>query len=205
MPPRPTRPMNSPCPIHSGQGEPSVEIASPRPIISAPQITVQRVPTRSAMRLITMPPVPEPSQASALASAGIERVPPISPAMSLSATAMIQAAPNAIIITRSATEATTQESLVSSEDDDCSMNLYPGAECLQIAAGLTIARNSGQPRGTHGPKARFDRAAARRPDRSEADEFQPRPACSDEMMARVTGLSAQTSARRQGLERSRAK
>ena len=48
MPPRPTRPMNSPWPIHSGQGKPSVEIDSPRPIISAPQITVQRVPTRSA-------------------------------------------------------------------------------------------------------------------------------------------------------------
>ena len=126
MPPSPIRPMNSPCPIHSGHGEPSVEITSPRPIISPPQITVQRVPTRSAMRLIMMPPTPEPSQASALASAGIERVPPTSPAMSLSATAVIQAAPNAIIMIRSATEATIQESLVSIEEDDCSMNVCPG-------------------------------------------------------------------------------
>ena len=84
--------MNSLCPIHSGQGEPGVEITCPRPIISEPQITVQRVPTRSAMRLIMMPPAPEPSHASALAGAAIERVPPISPAMSLSATAMIRAA-----------------------------------------------------------------------------------------------------------------
>jgi hypothetical protein len=41
-----------------------------------------------------MPPAPEPSQASELANAGIERVPPTSPAMSLSATAMIQGAPS---------------------------------------------------------------------------------------------------------------
>ena len=118
--------MNSPWPIHRGQGAPSVEIARPRPIISAPQITVQRVPTRSAMRPMRMPPVPEPSQASALASAGIERAPPTSPAISLSATAVIQAAPNAIIMIRSAAEATTQESLVSIEEDDCSMRICPG-------------------------------------------------------------------------------
>src|SRR5674476_965577 len=70
MPPSPIRPMNSPCPIHSGQDGPKVEIARPRPIISAPNITVQRVPMRSAMRPITMPPMPEPSQASALAGLG---------------------------------------------------------------------------------------------------------------------------------------
>ena len=57
--------------------------------------------------------MPWPSQASALASAGIERVPPNSPAMSLSATAMIQAEPNAIIMTSNATEATIQELRVS--------------------------------------------------------------------------------------------
>jgi hypothetical protein len=72
-----------------------------------------------------MPPMPEPSQASPLASAGIERVPPTSPAMSLSATTVIQAAPNAIIMIRSATEATIQESLVSIEEDDCSMICAP--------------------------------------------------------------------------------
>src|SRR6185437_3217651 len=117
----------------------SVEIDRPRPIISAPQITVQRVPTRSAMRPIRMPPTPEPSQASALASAGIERAPPASAATSLSATAMIQAAPNAIIMMNSATDATIQESLVSIEEDDCSMDVCPGRHLWQIAVELTIA------------------------------------------------------------------
>jgi hypothetical protein len=88
----------------------------------------------------------EPSQARLLASAGIERTPPISPAMSLSATAMIQAAPNAIIMTRSATEATTQESRVSIEEEDCSMNVDPRPQSLQIEAELTIAPTSDQPR-----------------------------------------------------------
>ena len=50
MPPSPIRPMNSPWPIQSGQGGPSVEIARPRPIISEPQITVHLVPTLSAIR-----------------------------------------------------------------------------------------------------------------------------------------------------------
>jgi ABC-type hemin transport system substrate-binding protein len=72
-----------------------------------------------------MPPTPEPSQASALASAGIERVPPTSAAMSLSATAVIQAAPNAIIIVNSATEATTQDARLSIEVD-CNINERPG-------------------------------------------------------------------------------
>jgi hypothetical protein len=77
-----------------------------------------------------MPPAPEPSQASALANAGIERVPPASAAMSLSATAVIQAAPNAIIMMKSATEATTQESLVSIEEGDCSMRICSGYDPL---------------------------------------------------------------------------
>ena len=123
MPPSPIRPMNSPCPIHSGQGGPSVEIVKPTPIISAPNITVQRVPTRSAMRPIMMPPTPEPSQASALASAGIERVPPTSAAMSLSATAVIQAAPNAISHgARAPPMATTQDARLSIEEEgDCNI------------------------------------------------------------------------------------
>src|ERR1700744_3611070 len=129
MPPSPIRPMNSPCPIQSGQGGPSVETDRPRPIISAPDITVQRVPTRSAMRPIRMPPPPEPSHANALANAGIERAPPASAAMSLSATAVIQAAPNAIIMMKSATEATIQESLVSIEEGDCSI-IYSGYDPL---------------------------------------------------------------------------
>jgi hypothetical protein len=60
-----------------------------------------------------MPPTPDPSQASELASAGIERVPPTSAAMSVRATAVIHAVPNAISIVASATPATTQEVLVS--------------------------------------------------------------------------------------------
>src|SRR5664279_6438710 len=124
MPPRPIRPMNNPCPIHSGQGGPKVEIARPRPIISDPHSTVQRVPTRSAMRPIMMPPAPEPSQAMALAKAGIERVPPTSAAISLSATALIQAAPNAISMTNSATEATSHDCLFSMDVEgrwDCNI------------------------------------------------------------------------------------
>src|SRR3954451_8703654 len=115
MPPSPIRPMNSPWPIHSGQGGPKVETVSPSPIIVEPAITVQRVPTRSATRDIRMPPIPEPSQASALASAGTERAPPTSAAISFSATAVIHAAPNDIARNNSATEATAQEVLVSTE------------------------------------------------------------------------------------------
>ena len=43
--------------------------------------------------------------------------------MSLRATAVIQAAPNAIIMTSSATEATTQDSRVSMVEVDCSTRL----------------------------------------------------------------------------------
>src|SRR5579864_2707304 len=115
MPPIPIRPMNSPWPIHSGHGGPKVEIASPSAIIREPTITVERVPTRSASRDIRMPPKPEPNHASELASAGTERDPPTSPAMSLSPTAVIQAAPNDIPSTKSAADATAQEVLVSTE------------------------------------------------------------------------------------------
>jgi hypothetical protein len=115
--------MNSPCPIHSGHGGPRVDNASPTPIISEPKSTVQRVPMRSATRPITMPPMPPPSQASALASAGIERVPPTSAAMSFSATAVIQAAPNDMPMVLSAAPATTQEALVSIEEKgDCGIH-----------------------------------------------------------------------------------
>src|SRR6476646_8647151 len=121
MPPSPIRPMKSPCPIHSGQRGPNVEIVRPTPIISAPKITVHRVPTLSAIHPIRLPPRPEPSQASATARAGIERTPSTSAAMSLSATAAIHAAPNAISIVTSAAVATAHEALVSTEDDDCSI------------------------------------------------------------------------------------
>src|SRR4249919_608024 len=117
MPPIPIKPINSPCPIHSGQGGPKVEIERPSAIINEPDITVQRVPTRSATRDMMMPPTPEPSQANELASAGTERDPPTSLAISLSATAVIQAAPNDIPRIASATEATAQEALVSTESE----------------------------------------------------------------------------------------
>src|SRR5215813_1534825 len=122
MPPSPIRPMKRPCPIHSGQGGPNVEMARPRPIIKEPQITVHLVPTLSAIRPIRMPPKPEPSQARALARAGIERTPSTSAAMSLSATAVIHAAPNAISIVTSATVATAHDAFVSIEEGgDCSI------------------------------------------------------------------------------------
>src|ERR1700722_18092888 len=121
MPASPIKPMNRPWPSHSGQGGPSVEIESPTPIINAPNTTVQRVPTRSAIRDMMIPPAPEPSHASALASAGTERDPPTSLAMSLSATTAIQAPPNDIPRMKSATEATTQEALVSTELGNCNI------------------------------------------------------------------------------------
>src|SRR3974377_1275863 len=125
MPQAQIKPMKKPCPIHSGQGGLKVESARPAPIIKAPQITVQSVPTRSAMRPMRMPPAPEPSQASELASAGIERVPSTSAAISLSATAVIHAEPNAIISVQSAAEATIQDARLSTEEVGCSMQKRP--------------------------------------------------------------------------------
>src|SRR6476661_590780 len=134
MPPKPTRPMNSPCPIHSGQGGPKVEIDSPSATISAPNITVQRVPTRSAIWPMMMPPMPEPSQASALANEGMARAPPTSAAMSFSATAVIHAAPNDISIANSATLATTQDALVSIESEgEC--NIRKGTRLARLFTG----------------------------------------------------------------------
>src|SRR5450631_1317649 len=121
MPPIPIKPMNNPWPIHNGQGGPKVEIERPRPIINEPKMTVQRVPTRSAIRDMMIPPAPEPSHASALASAGTARDPFTSLAMSLSATTLIQAPPNDIPRMKSATKATTQEALVSTERGDCNI------------------------------------------------------------------------------------
>src|SRR3954453_11985392 len=136
MPPTPIRPMNSPWPIQSGQGGPKVEIKRPRPIIKEPKITVQRVPIRSATRDMIMPPTPEPSHASALASAGTERDPPTSAAISLSATAEINATPNDIARMNSATEGTAHEALVSTElVGNCSIGKEnPAGACLLQAA-----------------------------------------------------------------------
>src|ERR1700747_1901062 len=125
MPPIPLELIKNPGPIHSSQGSSKVEIERPRPIINELKITVERVPTRSAIRAMMMPPVPEPSHANAQASAGTERNPPTSFAMSLGATAVIQAAPNDIPRTKSAAVATAKEFLVSTETEaDC--NIWRG-------------------------------------------------------------------------------
>jgi hypothetical protein len=59
--------------------------------------------------------------------------------MSLSATAVIQAAPNDIAMMHSATEATTQDARLSmDEEGDCNINEEPGGRALlQIAHNLT--------------------------------------------------------------------
>src|SRR3974390_3905204 len=122
--------MKSPCPIHSGHGRPRVDMVRPSPIINAPKITVPHVAPRSAIRPIIMPPAPEPSQATALASAGTERVPPTSLAISLSATTAIQAPPYDIVMMKSATEAATHDVLVSIEDEACSIRVCSGRNSL---------------------------------------------------------------------------
>jgi tripartite-type tricarboxylate transporter receptor subunit TctC len=83
------------------------------PIITAPGITDQRMPKRSAMRPIMMPPAAEPSQTSELASAGTERASPISAAMDFNATAVIHGAPNDMPSSSNEMLATTQEERVS--------------------------------------------------------------------------------------------
>src|SRR5262249_48848068 len=90
-----------------------VAITRPSAIISAPNITVQRTPTRSAIHPIGIPPKAEPNHARAVASAGTERVPPTSPAMSLSATTPSQGAPNAVARTTTPTVATNHDDLES--------------------------------------------------------------------------------------------
>jgi hypothetical protein len=95
------------------------------------------------MRHIMMPPTPEQSQASALASAGMERAPPTSLAMSLSATAVIQAAPNAIVMMQSATLATTQDDRVSiEEEEDCNIKAGSGRSPL-LQTGLDLTTHAG--------------------------------------------------------------
>jgi hypothetical protein len=122
-----------------------VEIARPRPIISEPKMTVERVPTRSAMRDIRMPPVPEPSHASAPASAGTERDPSTSLAMSLSATAVIHAAPNDIPSIANAADATTQEALVSTESErsGCIAKQIQFGPVVQAAQDSTTHHSAG--------------------------------------------------------------
>src|SRR3954453_20314914 len=133
MPPKPIRPMKNPWPIHSGYRGPSVEIARPTAIITEPRLTVQLVPIRSARRIIRMPPAPLHNQARAVASPGTERAPPTSAAMSLSATVVIQAPPNAMVRMTSAVKAIRQDCFVSIDEmgeggiDDSGESFYvPG-------------------------------------------------------------------------------
>src|ERR1700681_263759 len=88
-------------------------MARPAHTIAAPNITVQRTPTRSAMRPIRMPPTPTPIQPSEPASAGTDRAPPNSAAIVLSETTATHGAPNENAIVTSAATATTQEAAVS--------------------------------------------------------------------------------------------
>ena len=76
-------------------------------------MTVQRTPTRSAIRPIAIPPTAEPSQASEYASAGTERIPPNSAAIGFSATMVMSGAPKETERMPSADQATSQERRVS--------------------------------------------------------------------------------------------
>src|SRR3984893_6662869 len=117
---------------------PRVDSNSPTAIITAPPMTVQRTPTRSATRPMMMPPNPAPTQTSAPASAGIERSPLTSAAMFFSATTVIHGAPKATAMTTSTTVATTQDWRVSTDDSDgdCSMNVALLARPAGLAGPL---------------------------------------------------------------------
>jgi hypothetical protein len=92
------------------------EMASPVPTMTAPNTTVGRMPNFCATRPIRMPPMPEPNQASEVASAGTERVPATSAAISVKATDVIQGEPNTRHMMKSAIAATTQDCRVSTEE-----------------------------------------------------------------------------------------
>jgi hypothetical protein len=88
-----------------------------------------------------MPPAPEQSHANAMARDGTVRTPSTSAAMSLSATAAIQAEPNAISVVTSAAVATRHDSLVSIEGGDC--KIYDPAGVLsQTLAQVSNAEES---------------------------------------------------------------
>ena len=93
MPPMPASPTTTACAKTRSQTPPAAESAKPAPIITAPNMTVQRTPMRSASQPMAMPPTPEPSQAKEPASAGSERELPSSAAMGLRATAVTRGAP----------------------------------------------------------------------------------------------------------------
>jgi len=86
--------MNTPWLSSNVASPPKLDRTSPVPIDSAPPMTVQRTPTRSASQPIAMPPAAEPNQASAKASEGTERGLPSSAAICFSATTVMYGAPN---------------------------------------------------------------------------------------------------------------
>src|ERR1043165_1270235 len=81
---------------------------------------------------MAMPPMPEPNHASAVASAGTERAPPVSAAMGLSATTPIHAAPNDTPRITSERLATIQEVRVSMEGLIL-LRLHPGSRRRRLS------------------------------------------------------------------------
>src|SRR5829696_3129502 len=95
-------------------------------------MAVQRTPIFSAIPPMAIPPIPDPNQASAAASAGTERASPASAAISLSATVTIHGAPNAMAMMPSAMVATVHADRLSIEcEEDCNI----GRDRLQSAEG----------------------------------------------------------------------
>src|SRR5215210_6153011 len=78
-------------------------------------MTTRRMPKRSAIRPIGMPPTAAPNQASEQARAGTERASPNSAAIGFSATTVITGAPNDTVYTASAVHATSHDARVSIE------------------------------------------------------------------------------------------
>ena len=103
------------------------------PIDTAPKITVQRMPYRSASRPMTTPPTEVPIQASEVASDGAERTPPKSAAMDFSPTTVIHIAPNDSARQTTEKLAATQEDRVSILDV---VKRIPGS-VTETAAALT--------------------------------------------------------------------
>ena len=115
----------------------------------APKITVKRMPIRSAIRPIRMPPTPDPIHIKALAKAGTERSPPTSAAMSLSATSVIHGAPKAIAMINRATVATIHDLRVSTDENvGCSIN---SRRALAGVAHWLAFRPCGDPIVGHAP------------------------------------------------------
>src|SRR5271165_104238 len=81
-------------------------------------MTVHRTPTLSAIDPITMPPAPNPTQPSEFAREGTVRMPPVSAAIDLSATMMIQGPPNDSARMTSTTLATIHDDL---DSTDCTL------------------------------------------------------------------------------------